>query len=70
MAKPEGATRVVCGHSHVPFIGADRGITMLNPGSVGPRRFMLPIVCIQQVSGATGDGVAQRLLKAALQAIT
>jgi uncharacterized protein len=28
----------------VPFIGVDRGITMFNPGSVGPRRFMLPIV--------------------------
>jgi uncharacterized protein len=61
MAKAESATLVVCGHSHVPFIGADREITMFNPGSIGPRRFMLPIVCIQQVSAATGDGVAQRL---------
>jgi hypothetical protein len=44
MAKTEGATLVVCGHSHVPFIGADRGITVFNPGSIGPRRFALPIV--------------------------
>jgi putative phosphoesterase len=44
MAKAEGATLVVCGHSHVPFIGTDRGITMFNPGSIGPRRFTLPIV--------------------------
>jgi putative phosphoesterase len=44
MAKAEGATLVVCGHSHVPFIGVDRGITMFNPGSIGPRRFTLPIV--------------------------
>ena len=44
MAKAEGATLVVCGHSHVPFIGVDRGIIMFNPGSVGPRRFTLPIV--------------------------
>jgi uncharacterized protein len=44
MAKSEGATLVVCGHSHVPFIGADRGITVFNPGSIGPRRFALPIV--------------------------
>jgi uncharacterized protein len=44
MAKAEGATLVVCGHSHVPFIGADHGITLFNPGSVGPRRFTLPIV--------------------------
>jgi len=44
MAATEGATLVVCGHSHVPFIGTDRGITVFNPGSVGPRRFALPIV--------------------------
>jgi uncharacterized protein len=44
MAKAEGATLVVFGHSHVPFIGVDRGITMFNPGSIGPRRFTLPIV--------------------------
>ena len=44
MATAEGATLVVCGHSHVPFIGTDRGITVFNPGSVGPRRFSLPIV--------------------------
>jgi hypothetical protein len=35
---------VVCGHSHVPFIGRDRGLTVFNPGSIGPRRFHLPIV--------------------------
>jgi uncharacterized protein len=44
MARTEGATLVVCGHSHVPFIGVDRGITLFNPGSIGPRRFTLPIV--------------------------
>jgi uncharacterized protein len=44
MAKTEGATLVVCGHSHVPFIGTDRGIAVFNPGSIGPRRFSLPIV--------------------------
>jgi predicted phosphodiesterase len=53
-------------HSHVPFIGADRAITMFNPGSVGPRRLMLPIVCIQQVSAAIGDSVAQRLCPQAI----
>jgi len=37
------ASIVVCGHSHVPFLGRDRGITMFNPGSIGPRRFTLPI---------------------------
>lgn len=44
MAEAQGATLVVCGHSHVPFIGVDRGIIVFNPGSVGPRRFALPIV--------------------------
>ena len=43
MAQAEGAALVVCGHSHVPFIGSDRGLTVFNPGSIGPRRFTLPI---------------------------
>lgn len=43
-ATSERAGLVVCGHSHVPFIGRDRGIAMFNPGSIGPRRFALPIV--------------------------
>jgi putative phosphoesterase len=44
MAEAEGAALVVCGHSHVPFIGRDRGLAVFNPGSIGPRRFTLPIV--------------------------
>ena len=44
LARAEGASLVVCGHSHVPFIGRDKGITVFNPGSIGPRRFRLPIV--------------------------
>lgn len=43
-AQAERASLVVCGHSHVPFIGRDRGLAVFNPGSVGPRRFQLPIV--------------------------
>ncbi len=43
-AKQVDASLVVCGHSHVPFIGKDRGVAIFNPGSVGPRRFHLPIV--------------------------
>jgi putative phosphoesterase len=42
-AREARATLVVCGHSHVPFIGQERGITVFNPGSIGPRRFSLPI---------------------------
>ena len=43
LARQEKARLVVCGHSHVPFMGIDKGITVFNPGSVGPRRFALPI---------------------------
>jgi hypothetical protein len=43
-ARSEDAPLVVCGHSHVPFAAHDKGITVFNPGSVGPRRFQLPIV--------------------------
>ena len=35
---------VVCGHSHVPFITRDDSLAVFNPGSIGPRRFGLPIV--------------------------
>ena len=44
LARAEGAKLVVCGHSHVPFIGRDRDLGVFNPGSIGPRRFHLPIV--------------------------
>ena len=44
LAQGEGAQLVICGHSHVPFIGRDKGFTIFNPGSLGPRRFQLPIV--------------------------
>ncbi|HEX2570460.1 MAG TPA: metallophosphoesterase family protein [Polyangia bacterium] len=44
MAQAEKASLVVCGHSHVPFLGRDQGIAVFNPGSIGPRRFSLPIV--------------------------
>lgn len=44
LARASGADLVVCGHSHVPFVGRDRGLYVFNPGSIGPRRFGLPIV--------------------------
>jgi putative phosphoesterase len=44
LATVEHAAVVVCGHSHVPFIGRDKGLVVFNPGSIGPRRFHLPIV--------------------------
>jgi uncharacterized protein len=44
LAASEGARLIVCGHSHVPFAGRDKGLTVFNPGSIGPRRMHLPIV--------------------------
>ncbi len=44
VARSRGASVIVCGHSHVPFYGSDRGLTVFNAGSIGPRRFRLPIV--------------------------
>jgi len=43
-ARACSADLVICGHSHVPFIGRDKGLVVFNPGSIGPRRFQLPIV--------------------------
>jgi putative phosphoesterase len=44
LANEQGAKLIVCGHSHVPFVGRDRGLTVFNPGSIGPRRMHLPIL--------------------------
>lgn len=38
-----GVNVVVSGHSHRAELGGKRGVIYLNPGSVGPRRFSLPI---------------------------
>jgi hypothetical protein len=39
----EGIDVVIAGHSHRPSITRRDGVTFLNPGSAGPRRFTLPI---------------------------
>lgn len=56
LARAEGADLLVCGHSHVPFVGRDAGIVVFNPGSIGPRRFRLPIVfgVLEIAGGAMG----------------
>ena len=38
-----GVSVVVFGHSHHPDIFTRSGVTYLNPGSAGPRRFKLPV---------------------------
>jgi len=38
-----GFHAVVSGHSHQPKLERRDGVLYLNPGSIGPRRFKLPI---------------------------
>ena len=38
-----GFAVVVSGHTHRPLAERRRGVLYLNPGSVGPRRFRLPV---------------------------
>lgn len=38
-----GFRAVISGHSHRPLIEIRDGVTYLNPGSAGPRRFNLPV---------------------------
>lgn len=58
LARAEAATVVVCGHSHIPFAAHDRGLTVFNPGSAGPRRFQLPVVL--GIMDVRRDGVSVR----------
>lgn len=58
LAREKGAAIVVCGHSHVPFMGSESGVTVFNPGSVGPRRFGLPIVFGTMDVGGKGLSLA------------
>lgn len=43
LAEQESVDLVVCGHSHVPLVSRDGAFGIFNPGSIGPRRFRLPI---------------------------
>jgi putative phosphoesterase len=66
LAGDHAARVVLCGHSHVPFVGRDKGMVLFNPGSIGPRRFQLPItlghlqvspsnISLRHVSCETGE---------------
>ena len=43
LASKHKAHLLVCGHSHVPFLSQEGSLVVFNPGSIGPRRFHLPI---------------------------
>ena len=51
---------VVSGHSHSPDVREEDGILWVNPGSIGPRRFRLPIVLARMT--LTGDAVDVELV--------
>ncbi|MDL2344606.1 metallophosphoesterase family protein [Deinococcus sp. MIMF12] len=40
-----GVRVVISGHTHQPRREEQEGVLFLNPGSVGPRRFRLPVAC-------------------------
>ncbi len=43
--EPRGAgfAAVICGHSHQPEIDYKDNVLYLNPGSIGPRRYKIPV---------------------------
>lgn len=46
---------VLSGHTHVPNFHAHKGVLYLNPGSCGPRRFLLPVTVALLTVPAKGD---------------
>jgi putative phosphoesterase len=41
--RKSGVDAVIAGHSHRPALARRDGVWFLNPGSIGPRRFTLPV---------------------------
>ena len=52
-----GIRIVVSGHTHKARLAEEAGVIFLNPGSVGPRRFKLPVTMAWLY--LPGDGVVQ-----------
>ena len=51
-----GFHAVVSGHSHRPRVERRNGVLYVNPGSIGPRRFSLPVsLAVLRVDGADLD---------------
>ena len=47
---PVGVRVIVCGHSHQPKVVSDAsGVSIVNPGSAGPRRFTLPVTAAELI---------------------
>ena len=56
-----GFAMVVSGHSHQPLIRTTKGVLYVNPGSVGPRRFKLPICFVR--AEFSDNGIETRLIQ-------
>jgi len=57
----EGVRVVVSGHSHRPLAQMRDDVLFINPGSVGPRRFRLPIAVAELL--LDGDAVTPRIFE-------
>lgn len=49
-----GFAAVISGHSHQPMLQTRNGVLYLNPGSIGPRRFALPVTLAKLYVNADG----------------
>jgi putative phosphoesterase len=56
-----GVAVVLSGHSHKPSVVCRNGITYVNPGSAGPRRFSLPICAAELM--IEGGSVIPRIVE-------
>ena len=55
--RAEGFAVVIAGHSHRPSLVERDGVLFMNPGSIGPRRFTLPVAMgVLTVRGAAVRG--------------
>jgi putative phosphoesterase len=57
----KGVQIVVTGHSHKPLVYDHEGVLYVNPGSVGPRRFKLPITVAEAI--VSGRSVSARIVE-------
>jgi len=56
-----GIAMIVSGHSHQPRIRKAKGVLYVNPGSVGPRRFKLPVCFVR--AEFSEKGIEARLVR-------
>jgi uncharacterized protein len=59
------ANFILYGHTHVPVLEVLAGITVINPGSAGSKRFQLPVTCgILELpqNGSVGETYSWNLL--------